>query len=422
MFFLVRRWFSFQIRGVTDRNLQWLSDPTITAPLGWMADGVYGGIKTYGDEPRYDVGILISDRDCAVGGIFTQNRVCGAPVTVTRERICGGVVRGIVANSGCSNVAMGERGISDAREMARLAAVKCGIDASRMLVASTGVIGRALPMDKLDKAIAAARPSREGGANFSRAIMTTDTVQKNRGVTFQHAGVKYTVAGVSKGAGMAHPNMATVFCFVTTDARVQSSALQAIVKRVGDLTINMVDVDMDTSTSDMMLAFANGAADGPDLTTDPAGLAALEEAIHAVCLALAKDLARDGEGAKTLIEVVVEGARTEADARIAARTVVSSPLVKTMITGRDPNLGRVLMALGRSGAEVELGKLSVWIGQHCAFEHGAATALELAVISREMAAPDVQLRAHLGLGEHKATAWGCDLTEEYVRVNAHYTT
>jgi glutamate N-acetyltransferase/amino-acid N-acetyltransferase len=317
---------------------------------------------------------------------------------------------------------MGERGIADAREMARLAAVKTGVAGSQMLVASTGVIGRALPMDKLGSAIESTKPSREGGARFSRAIMTTDTVQKNRGVTFVHEGIKYTVAGVSKGAGMAHPNMATVFCFVTTDARVQSGALQTIVKRVGDLTINMVDVDMDTSTSDMMLAFANGAADGPDLTADAGGLAALEHAIHAVCLALAKDLARDGEGAKTLIEVVVEGARTEADARLAARTVVSSPLVKTMITGRDPNLGRVLMALGRSGADVELDKLSVWIGQHCAFKDGAATTLELKVISQEMAAPDVQLRAHLGLGDHSATAWGCDLTEEYVRVNAHYTT
>lgn len=407
---------------MTDGKFEWLSAPTITAPLGWMADGVYAGIKTYGEEPRYDVGVLLSDRDCAVGGIFTQNRVCGAPVTVTRERVSAGRARGIIANSGCSNVAMGERGIADAREMARLAAVKSGVDAPQMLVASTGVIGRPLPMEKLDAAIAKLQPSRDGGTAFSRAIMTTDTVQKNRGVSFTYAGVKYTVAGVAKGAGMAHPNMATVFCFLTTDASVQSSALQAIVKRVGDLTINMVDVDMDTSTSDMMLAFANGAAGGPDLTNDAEGLELLEGAIHAVALALAKDLARDGEGAKTLIEVVVEGARTLADARIAARTVVSSPLVKTMITGRDPNLGRVLMALGRSGAEVQLERLSVWIGRHCAFQNGTATALELKTISQEMAAPDVQLRAHLGLGDASATAWGCDLTEEYVRVNAHYTT
>lgn len=403
-------------------ELEWLSEPTITAPLGWVADGVYAGIKTYGEEPRYDVGLLLSDRDCAVGGIFTQNRVCGAPVTVTRERVHSGVARGIIANSGCSNVALGERGIADARTMARLAAEKAGVAEAHMLVASTGVIGRPLPMDKLEKAVQELRPRVDGGNAFSRAIMTTDTVQKNRAVTFTHGGHKYTVAGVAKGAGMAHPNMATVFCFITTDARVQSSALQDIVKRVGDVTINMVDVDMDTSTSDMMLAFANGAAGGPDLMTDAAGLQALEQAIHAVSLALAKDLARDGEGAKTLIEVAVRGARSVQDARLAARTVVSSPLVKTMITGRDPNLGRVLMALGRSGAEIDPAKLSVWIGEHCAFDHGSPTSLELAIISREMAAPDVQIRADLGLGEHEATAWGCDLTEAYVQINAHYTT
>jgi glutamate N-acetyltransferase/amino-acid N-acetyltransferase len=403
-------------------ELVWLSNPTITAPLGWLADGVYAGIKTYGEAPRYDVGILVSDRDCAVGGIFTQNRVCGAPVTVTRQRLASGVARGVVANSGCSNVALGERGIADAQEMARLAAEKVGVASDRMLVASTGVIGRPLPMDKLSQAISELTPRRDGGGAFSRAIMTTDTVQKNRAVKFVYQGVQYTVAGVAKGAGMAHPNMATVFCFITTDAQLQSAALQDIVRRVGDLTINMVDVDMDTSTSDMMLAFANGAAGGPDLTHDEPGRALLERAIHAVSLELAKDLARDGEGAKTLIEVVVRGARTESDARIAARTVVSSPLVKTMITGRDPNLGRVLMALGRSGAEVDPSRLSVWIGSHCAFNNGAPTALELKVISQEMAAADVQLQADLGLGEHSATAWGCDLTEEYVRVNAHYTT
>ena len=171
-----------------------------------------------------------------------------------------------------------------------------------------------------------------------------------------------------------------------------------------------------------MLMFANGALGGPDLAQDPGTLKQFEAAAHEVSLALAKDLARDGEGAKTLIECVVEGARSEADARVAARTVVSSPLVKTMITGRDPNLGRVMMALGRSGADIDVARLSVWIGRHCAFQGGTPTTLELSVISKEMAAPDVQLRVDLGLGAFKATAWGCDFTEEYVRINAHYTT
>lgn len=395
---------------------------SITAPAGWLADGVYAGIKTYGDEPRRDLGVLVSERECSVGGIFTQNRVCGAPVTVTRERVRSGVSSGIVVNSGCSNVATGEQGLHDARSMARLAAQRCGVGEEQMLVASTGVIARPLPMEMVRTGIATLRPTREGGGAFSRAIMTTDTREKTRVVRFEWKGVTYTLAGTAKGAGMAHPNMATVFCFLTTDAQVDRAALQAVVRSVGDQTINMVDVDMDTSTSDMMLAFANGAAGGPDLASEPEALTLFTNAALAVCVELAKDLARDGEGAKTLIEVEVLGARSLADARVAARTVVSSPLVKTMVTGRDPNLGRVLMALGRSGADLRLDQLSVWIGGHAAFVGGTATQLELAQISREMNAPEVRLRIDLGVGQYKATAWGCDLTEGYVHVNAHYTT
>lgn len=407
---------------MSEIDFDWLESPSITAPVGWLADGVYAGIKTYGAEPRCDVGVLLSERDASVGGIFTTNRVCGAPITVNRSRIRAGTVRGLVANSGCSNVAMGERGVRDAEAMARLAAEQCGVAEHQMLVASTGVIARPLPMDKLSSALTTTRPSRAGGDAFSRAIMTTDTVKKNRALRFECGGRTYTVAGTAKGAGMAHPNMATVFCFVTTDAAVSSGALQVLTKNIGDRTINMVDVDMDTSTSDMMLMFANGAAGGPDLAGDSHALSVFEAAAHQVCVALAKDLARDGEGAQTLIECVVEGAKSHADARLAARTVVSSPLIKTMITGRDPNLGRVMMALGRSGADIEVERLSVWIGRHCAFQGGTPTTLELSVISQEMAAPEVQLRVDLGLGEGTATAWGCDFTEEYVRINAHYTT
>lgn len=401
---------------------EWLEDPSITAPAGWLADGAYAGVKTYGEEPRKDIGILLSDRPCTAGGIFTQNRICGAPVTVSRERVRLGKARGLVVNSGCSNVANGERGIRDALTMARQAAELCGLTEEHMLVASTGVIGRPLPMDKIHAGIASLKPSVAGGRAFSRAIMTTDRSEKNRAVRFEWKGTTYTLAGTAKGAGMAHPNMATVFCFLTTDAAINAQALQDVVRRVGDETINMVDVDMDTSTSDTMLAFANGARGDFDFATDPAALRVFTEAASAVCVALAKDLAQDGEGANTLIEVEVVGARSLTDARLAARTVVSSPLVKTMITGRDPNLGRVLMALGRSGAELELERLSVWIGGHAAFVGGTPTELELGRISREMDAPEVRLRVDLGLGEHSARAWGCDLTEGYVHVNAHYTT
>jgi glutamate N-acetyltransferase/amino-acid N-acetyltransferase len=250
--------------------------------------------------------------------------------------------------------------------------------------------------------------------------MTTDTVPKSRAVRVR--GSSYTIGGAAKGSGMAHPDMATVLCYLTTDAPADARWLQETLKRVGDESLNMLDVDMDTSTSDTMLLLANGAAGGEPLSADHPSAAAFTEALRALAIELTRDLARDGEGARTLIEVVVSGAASLDDARIAARTVASSPLVKTMVTGRDANLGRVLMALGRSGASLELERTSVWIGDHCAFERGVATQLDYAEISRAMDRPEVQIRANLGLGSATATAWGCDLTEDYVRINGDYTT
>jgi glutamate N-acetyltransferase/amino-acid N-acetyltransferase len=383
---------------------------------------VYTGIRAYGDEPRFDLGLLVSDRPCSLAGVFTKNKVCGAPILLNRERVRLGSARALIVNSGCSNVAMGERGDRDAAQMAQLAANQLGIAPADVLVGSTGVIGRALPMDKIAQGVGRIQPSRDGGAAFSRAIMTTDTRPKTRAVRFKHAGVEYTVAGTAKGSGMVHPDMATVFCFITTDAGAESGWLSAALQRVADATINMVDVDMDTSTSDMMLAFANGAASERRLSDDTRGAEFLEGAMLLVATELAKDLARDGEGATTMIEATVRGAASMTDARRAARAVVSSPLVKSMVTGKDPNLGRVLMALGRSGADLQVERLGVWIGEYQAFAAGVPTELDLTAISQAMSGDCVRLEADLGLGPHAATAWGCNLTEDYVKINAHYTT
>jgi glutamate N-acetyltransferase/amino-acid N-acetyltransferase len=401
-------------------EFQWLDSPSITSPLGWSAGAVYSGMKTYGSEPRFDLGVLASDRPCAVAGVYTQNRICGAPVTLTRSRVEAGVAQALVVNSGCSNVGMGQRGLEDAERMTALAAMKLGLDPKLVLVGSTGVIGRPIPIDSVERNMARLEVSADGGSEFSRAMMTTDTVEKVRALTFEHAGERYTVAGTAKGSGMAHPNMATVFCFLTTDAAVDSSWLHGALRRIVDQSINMVDVDMDTSTSDMMLALANGAKSSQPLTGE--GAEKLEAALLQVSIALAKDLARDGEGATTMIQVDVSGAATQADARVAARTVVSSPLVKTMVTGRDPNLGRVLMAVGRSGAELALDRLCVWIGEYLAFENGQPTELQYEVISEQMRGQTVTLSVDLGVGQHRATAWGCNLTKEYVSINADYTT
>jgi len=291
-----------------------------------------------------------------------------------------------------------------------------------MLVASTGVIGRALPLDAIERGIFAGKPTVAGGDDFSRAIMTTDTVPKRRAVEVTVGGVTYTVGGTAKGSGMVHPDMATVLCFMTTDAPAEAEWLAATLRAVADVSLNMVDVDMDTSTSDTMLLFANGAAGGSVIRTGHAAEAPLRRAIEAVAIELARDLARDGEGAKTLIEVRVEGARSIEDARAAARTVASSPLVKTMVTGRDPNLGRVMMAVGRSGAGIDVDRTSVWIGAECAFERGAPTAVPYDAIKKALDSKEVLIRVDLGLGGASATAWGCDLTEDYVRINSSYTT
>ena len=403
-------------------SVEWIEDGGVTSPLGFVAGGTYAGLKTYGPEPRLDVGLLASETDCTVAGVFTKSRVPGAPVLVTRERVRRGTARAIVANSGNSNVATGEQGLRDARRMAELAGAKLGIAPDDVLVASTGVIGRHLPMTQVEPAIGRITTGRDGGGAFARAIMTTDTVMKSRALRV-HAGDRvYTIGGAAKGSGMVHPDMATVLCFLTTDAPADSAWLQATLGKIADDSLNMIDVDMDTSTSDMLLVLANGSAGGEPVRAGHPAAAAIARALREIAVAFARDLARDGEGARTLIEVVVEGARGRNDARRAARTVASSPLVKTMVTGRDPNPGRVLMALGRSGATLAVERISVWIGEHCAFRAGAPTEVDYGVIKDAMNAPEVQIRADLGLGKARATAWGCDLTEDYIRINASYTT
>jgi glutamate N-acetyltransferase / amino-acid N-acetyltransferase len=405
-------------------DLDWIVDGGVTSPRGFAAGAVYAGIKTYGPEPRLDLALLASDRPCQAAGVFTLNQVCGAPVVVSRERIARGEGRALIVNAGCSNVATGARGLADAVRMAELAALHLGIANSQVLVASTGVIGRHLPMPKLEAAVPRIeiRTSPEAGLEFARAIMTTDTVRKSRALRLSAEGRSYHIGGCAKGAGMVHPNMATVLCFLTTDAPTDRAWLQRILKRVADESLNMLDVDMDSSTSDTMLLLANGAAGGAPLDDAHPAAPAFVAALRGLAVELTRDLARDGEGARTLIEVVVSGAQDTEDARKAARTVVSSPLVKTMVTGRDPNLGRVLMALGRSGARIALDRTSVWIGELCAFELGVPTDVDYGAISHAMDRPEVQIRADLGLGDARATAWGCDLTAEYVAINADYTT
>ena len=403
-------------------ELEWLDDGGVTSPAGWQAGGIFTGVKSYGEEPRLDLGILASDAPCAVAGLFTRNAIVGPAVTLTRTRVQHGLAQALVVNSGNANTITGEQGERDARRMGALLADRLGIAEEHALVGSTGVIGRPLPMERIERGIADVTLSPDGGQEFSRAIMTTDTVSKHAAVRFTIDGRTYTVGGTAKGSGMIHPDMATCFCFLTTDARADARWLRSTLKAVADVSLHMIDVDMDTSTSDTMLLLANGAAGGEPVDDSNHAAPALRAALEAVAISLARDLARDGEGATTLIEVVAEGAASREDARRAARTVSSSLLVKTMVTGRDPNWGRVVMAVGRSGARVDQRTISVWIGEHCVLQRGTPTAVDLTLISAAMDQAEVCIRIDLGLGDETATAWGCDLTAEYVRINAEYTT
>ncbi len=401
----------------------WIDDGGITSPLGFEAGGAYAGIKKFGTEgTRKDVGILVAQKPCVAAGLFTTNRVCGAPVIVSREHLQKRQAQAIVVNSGCSNVAMGERGIEDARAMARAAAEHLRVSPADVLVASTGVIARPLPLDRVKQGIVAITPSREGGLAFSQAILTTDRVIKKRAVRIEVAGRTYTVGGTAKGSGMAHPDLATVLCFITTDAPVEARWLHSTLKQVADRSLNMLNIDLDTSTSDSMFCLASGEAGGDVIADGHPASRPLHDAIYELCEALTRDLARDGEGARTLLQIEVRGARSEKEARVAAHTIVSSPLVKTMVTGRDPNIGRILMAAGRSGAELSIENVSIVVNGVLGYEDGRFAAENEQRLRAAMNAAEVNICIDLARGDARAIAWGCDLTDDYVRINADYTT
>jgi glutamate N-acetyltransferase/amino-acid N-acetyltransferase len=393
----------------------------VTSPKGFVAGATFAGLKTW-DEGVRDIGILVSEGPAAVAGTFTTNSVESPSVTLSRERAANGSARGVVANSGCANCCVGEYGLKDAAEMASLAAAHARCEGEELLVCSTGMIGVELPMALIRQNIGNIRLSADGGPDFARAIMTTDTRPKEVAVSADLGGYKVTLGGAAKGVGMIHPNMATMLCFVTTDASVDAGLLRSALKASVDESLNMIDVDGDQSTNDTVLLLANGAAGGPPVEAGSRAEAAFREGLTYVCTELAKQLVRDGEGAQRLIEVTVDGAASRNDARSVARSVASSLLVKAMVHGRDPNWGRIMMALGKSDAAIEEKKIDIFVnGIHIVHEGQAISFLKDAVISA-MSVPDVNFRISLNLGSEMATAWGCDLTEEYATFNSAYST
>jgi len=403
----------------------------VTAAGGWRAGVAACGIKAFTagasalpTDRREDLTVFASDHVCDAGGVFTTNRVKSASVIIDQLHLKNNRVQGLVVCSGNANACTGAQGFRDALQMAKLTADRLDLDPNQVLVGTTGVIGRYLPMDAVKRGIAEACASLgpQGGEAAARAIMTTDTVPKTHAIEFELDGVPVRVGGMCKGSGMIHPNMATMLAFATTDAAVAPGWLASATKRIADRSFNQVTVDGDSSTNDTFVILANGAAGNPPVQPDSPQAQALEEAILEVARELARKIARDGEGATKLITVRVTGAPDDGQARMAARAVASSSLVKTAIHGADPNWGRIVCALGYSGSEVAIDRLTVNIAGLTVFTAGAGIEVDLQAVRRAFEQPEIEIAASLGLGEGRAEAWGCDLSAEYVHINADYTT
>jgi glutamate N-acetyltransferase / amino-acid N-acetyltransferase len=393
-----------------------LASGGVASPGGFRAGAIHAGIK-YADPKRLDLAVLYSEKPCTAAAVFTTNQVKAASVWLDMERLKKGKICAVIVNSGCANACTGDQGMQDAIEMSELAAKLTGVKPENVMVSSTGVIGTMMPMDKVRKAVSKIKLTKEGGHDAARAIMTTDMVPKEIAVKADG----YTIGGMMKGSGMIHPNMATMLCYLTTDAAADKEFLQKALTKAVDVSFNLISIDGDSSTNDTVLLLANGAS-GKTIKAGTPGAKAFQDALNQVCTSLAKEAVRDGEGATKVIIMKVSGAANVKDARLCARTIVSSSLVKTAVYGSDPNLGRVIAAAGRSGAEMVPEKTELFMGDFSMFKNGASVPFDKKAAKKYMDGKEVNFHLDLHLGKGEATAWGCDLTEEYVKINAEYTT
>ncbi|OAT80312.1 bifunctional glutamate N-acetyltransferase/amino-acid acetyltransferase ArgJ [Desulfotomaculum copahuensis] len=393
----------------------------VTAAQGFLAAGAAAGVKYRG---KLDLALLYSEVPASAAGVFTTNRVKAAPLLLTMEHIAGGRARAVVVNSGNANACTGEQGWRDAAAMARETARALDVEEKEVLVSSTGVIGQPMPMERILPGIAAAARElgRTGGGAAAEAILTTDTCPKQLAVRLDIGGKTVTVGGMAKGSGMIHPNMATMLCFITTDAAVSAGCLREMLIFATARSFNMISVDRDTSTNDMALILANGRAGNPEISGAGEDYRLLRDAVLQVCVHLAREIARDGEGAGRLIEVQVVNAPAEKDARLAARAVVASNLVKAAVYGLDANWGRILCAAGYSGAAFDPAQVDIFLGGVQVAKDGGALPFDEEAARREMETDTVRILIDFKDGAAAATAWGCDLTHEYVNINASYRT
>lgn len=401
-----------------------VEDGSITTPIGFKAGGLHCGLKK---TSRHDLGAIVCEVPATAAGVYTTNVFQAAPLQVTRESIgAGGVLRAVIVNSGNANACTGKQGEADAYEMRSRFAQSIAVPEEQVAVASTGVIGELLKMDKVRSGIdglpARMDGNREGADGFCQAILTTDLIQKMVCVKLELDGKIIHVAGAAKGSGMIHPNMATMLGFVTTDAAIGSEALQQLLRQATDLTFNMITVDGDTSTNDMLVAMASGLAGNEELTSQHEGWAAFAAAVRHVCEVLAKAIARDGEGATKLVEVQVNGAISDDSAQAIAKTVIGSSLVKSAVFGADANWGRIIAAVGRAGQPVNPDTVDIRLGDIVTLEQSRPVAFDEELALEYLKGDTVVIQVDLHNGEGRATAWGCDLTYDYVRINAAYRT
>lgn len=394
-------------------------DGGVLAPLGFMAAGVSAGLKRSG---KRDVAVIVARDRCPTAAVFTRNAIAAAPVLVSREHVADGHARAVVVNSGNANACTGERGRADALAMAEAAASAIGCRPEDVLVASTGVIGVPLPVDSVVAGIeeAVERLDVVDGDVVAEAIMTTDTFPKQVAVRIEVDARVYTVGGIAKGSGMIKPDMATLLAFITTDAPLDPPACDAALRQAVETTFNRVTVDSDTSTNDMCVLMASGAAGGAPISPSDVRFTPVATAVKHVCGELARMIACDGEGATKLITVTVTGARDEHDAERAAFAIAESPLVKTAVFGGDANWGRVAMAIGKSGALLDPSRVRIVFAGVLTCEQGTAVPFSEEEAARALSGTEVEIVADLGVGEASATVWTCDLSYEYVRINGEY--
>jgi glutamate N-acetyltransferase/amino-acid N-acetyltransferase len=395
----------------------------VTLPAGFVASGVKCGIKQSGRE---DLAVIACEKDAAAAAVTTRNQVIGAPVTWCRKILPKGFgrIRAFVINSGCSNVCTGKAGLRDAEEMAKRTAQRLGTKPRSVLVASTGIIGHLLPMDKIRKGIDAATASlgRDNDTAALHAIMTTDTRDKYAVVQTRLGGKKVTLSGIVKGSGMIAPSMATMIGVITTDAAIAPTALGKALREAVATTFNAITVDSDTSTSDTVAVLAGGAAGNAVIGLNSAEYKKFAAALRELCGALARAVVIDGEGATKLIEISVRGAKNVRDAEIAAKSVANSPLFKCAVHGGDPNWGRIAAALGKSSAVVVPEKLVIGIGGVTIFRGGLGAKFNLKKVEEHLKGREIRVECDLHVGKGEFTAWTCDLSREYITINADYHT